>query len=919
MIYLFTILTVFQAISQDAPLDVEALKQAVVSIWDGEECIGTGFLISPDGYLLTNAHVVQGREVVRVRLQTGERLEATVEEDKLAFQPEDRGKDLALLRVEGEDLPWLRLGDSDRVRETDKVTVLGFPEPENLGCEREPTTTKGNINALNVPVEVEGRVYTGLIQIDAQVKPGSSGSPVLDAQGEVIGIIVVGIPDPRSPFFFAIPINVAIETFVDTFKQILPPYPPEITFIAFPPEIVADGQPHEGRIGFRDLNGDLALVRFEQIEAEGITVQPALEIFVQAFPELRDKIEGEIKFQISTDRPQERVRLQVTLFDVLGNRSETREIQFRSRDPFSPPEVTFIKFPEEIAADGRDHDGQVGFRDPDGDIVGVLFTVEATNPEAVIFKPSRNFDPEIGGKTEGIIPFTIATTVPQEVTFTVTLTDARGKDNGAQPLEARSWSFRAIEVQPPPGSRPRLQVLPATLRFQGELGGSLAPQVLQIANVGGGTLTWNAGADVPWIQLDPVEGELRTGETVRVEVSINLAGSGLTSGSHEGRITVSAPEAENSPQVVLVILEIVGPQPRPVADFSAEPTNGPAPLTVRFTNLSRNFTSSLWDFGDGQTSTETNPTHTYEQSGTFTVKLTVRGPGGEDTITKANLITVNPRGALEVCPSGCPFSTLEAALDAARDGDTIFVRAGTYQGNWVINQSVTLKGEDKERVTLEGVEPSQAVITVSGVAQVTIEGFTIRAEVLQGKVTGIGVHGFAEVTIRNNRITRVFGGTHPLGYNQASGIVVGGFAKATIANNEISETGCQGISVGGGTEVVIEGNTLTRTGCESIAIAQQAWATIRGNTISRNALGISLGGIAGSDIDVEISVNTITQNLMFGVELGIFECEPGSPFVTETFNGTVRGGGNTIEGNGGRDVCPEALEFLKTPEGGQYP
>ena len=83
------------------------------------------------------------------------------------------------------------------------------------------------------------------------------------------------------------------------------------------------------------------------------------------------------------------------------------------------------------------------------------------------------------------------------------------------------------------------------------------------------------------------------------------------------------------------------PGPSLSADFSASPTSGPAPLRVNFTDQSTgDITSWSWDFGDGATSTEQNPSHTYTDAGTYTVSLTVTGLGGSDTEVKANFITV---------------------------------------------------------------------------------------------------------------------------------------------------------------------------------------------------------------------------------------------------------------------------------------
>jgi PKD repeat protein len=83
------------------------------------------------------------------------------------------------------------------------------------------------------------------------------------------------------------------------------------------------------------------------------------------------------------------------------------------------------------------------------------------------------------------------------------------------------------------------------------------------------------------------------------------------------------------------------PLPRPVADFSATPTAGSDPLTVDFTDASSgSITAWAWDFGDGTTSTAQHPRHPYTLVGTYTVRLTVTGPGGSETQIKADYITV---------------------------------------------------------------------------------------------------------------------------------------------------------------------------------------------------------------------------------------------------------------------------------------
>jgi len=101
---------------------------------------------------------------------------------------------------------------------------------------------------------------------------------------------------------------------------------------------------------------------------------------------------------------------------------------------------------------------------------------------------------------------------------------------------------------------------------------------------------------------------------------------------------------ETGPYVLQTVSEFA-----PGADFTADLTSGPVPLTVNFTDQSTgDITTWSWDFGDGSTSTEQNPSHTYTDSGTYTVSLTVTGPEGADTETKADYITV--RSASKAMP-----------------------------------------------------------------------------------------------------------------------------------------------------------------------------------------------------------------------------------------------------------------------------
>jgi serine protease Do len=136
--------------------------------------LGSGFILSADGVVVTNNHVIEGAESVEVILQSGERLPAEV-------IGRDRATDLAVLRVRnGGPLPFVPFGDSDRARVGDLVIAIG--NPFGLGG----TVTLGIVSARNRNIEA-GR-YDDFIQTDAAINRGNSGGPLFNMAGEVIGV-----------------------------------------------------------------------------------------------------------------------------------------------------------------------------------------------------------------------------------------------------------------------------------------------------------------------------------------------------------------------------------------------------------------------------------------------------------------------------------------------------------------------------------------------------------------------------------------------------------------------------------------------------------------------------------------------------------------------------------------------------------
>ena len=156
--------------------------------------MGSGFVISDEGYILTNHHVIDGVDEIEVRFHDGSRAKAEV-------VGEDAKTDLALIRVEGvEDLKPLVLGDSEEMLPGDWVVAIGNP----FGLSH--TVTVGIVSAKGR--RIGHGPYDDYIQTDAAINPGNSGGPLLNARGEVIGINTA-INPAANTIGFAVPVNMA--------------------------------------------------------------------------------------------------------------------------------------------------------------------------------------------------------------------------------------------------------------------------------------------------------------------------------------------------------------------------------------------------------------------------------------------------------------------------------------------------------------------------------------------------------------------------------------------------------------------------------------------------------------------------------------------------------------------------------------
>ncbi|MFQ3614449.1 MAG: HhoA/HhoB/HtrA family serine endopeptidase [Cyanobacteriota bacterium] len=163
------------------------------------EGTGSGFIIDASGLIITNAHVVDGSERVTVHLLDGRTFEGEV-------KGSDPVTDVAVIKVEGEALPTVTLGDSDQVRPGDWAIAIGNP----LGLDN--TVTAGIISAVGRSSGQIGAANkrVAFLQTDAAINPGNSGGPLLDAEGRVIGVNTAIFQRAQS-VGFSIPINRAME------------------------------------------------------------------------------------------------------------------------------------------------------------------------------------------------------------------------------------------------------------------------------------------------------------------------------------------------------------------------------------------------------------------------------------------------------------------------------------------------------------------------------------------------------------------------------------------------------------------------------------------------------------------------------------------------------------------------------------
>lgn len=319
---------------------------------------GSGFIISPDGYILTNNHVVDGADSIEVRLQGGERFSAKV-------TGVDKDIDLALLKIDskGKRLPTIALGDSDKLRVGEWVIAIGNP------LEYEHTVTVGVVSGKHrrVPIGNTDLGVVSFIQTDAAINFGNSGGPLLDSRGTAVGInTAISRENLAEGIGFALPISLVrleIERLRD--KGFV-----KRGFIGITMNANAIDEDAQRYYGLPDTNG----VIVSEVKTEG----PADRAGIRREDIIR-KVDGEaikdnqdLVARIAAHQPGDRVQMELVRKD--GERLRTMQVEATLADREQGLQEAGRRSTEEEPGDGTRKGGDVESTE-----LGI--TVESLTPE----------------------------------------------------------------------------------------------------------------------------------------------------------------------------------------------------------------------------------------------------------------------------------------------------------------------------------------------------------------------------------------------------------------------------------------------------------------------------------------------------------------------------------------------------------
>lgn len=345
----------------------------------------------------------------------------------------------------------------------------------------------------------------------------------------------------------------------------------------------------------------------------------------------------------------------------------------------------------------------------------------------------------------------------------------------------------------------------------------------------------------------------------------------------------------------------------PKAGFYADPLSGTPPLTVQFTDSSTGSPKRwLWQFGDGETSVEQNPVHTYTQVGTYTVNLTVDRPGGESKAVKENYITTAAPTVITVPDD---HSLIQAAVDAARDGSTIRVRYGYYPEQVTIGKSVTLIGESSP----DGQKPIIDAQLSGTPVSITAPGVTVENFSLTGAWTSTAIRPGVAVRGNNAKILRNWI------FENYAGIRCESSGQVVIDGNVIWNSTAEGIYAESGSDITLNNNTILLTSsAPAVRLVNGQRDIIKGNVIAENNdTGLVLNQMTNFHVYDNFFNNTVNAAVVAGSQ-GVWNADksPGpnivkGPYIGGNFWAAPDGSGfsQTHQDQNGDGFCDEPYTF----------
>jgi len=383
--------------------------------------------------------------------------------------------------------------------------------------------------------------------------------------------------------------------------------------------------------------------------------------------------------------------------------------------------------------------------------------------------------------------------------------------------------------------------------------------------------------------------------------------------TQNGTYTVSLTVQEDDDNSDTVTETITIDDTTPEADFAANPVYGNEPLGISFTDLSNAYdgiTAWHWNFGDGQTGTDQNPYHTYDQDGAYTVTLTVTdNDGSADTYTITNMIDV--KAVRTVCDSGCEHRSIQDAIDTCSDGDIVSVAPGVYYENIDFKgKAIVVRANNEQHfgsheTILDGQQTGSVVtFNTNEIQSSKLEGFTIR--------NGLAVYGGG---ILMDQASPVIDQCKIIA-NQAmidgAGIYLTNASMPVIQHCDIKNNQAKG--TGGGIffdtdchaiiqNCAILNNHASEGGGILVANAAPELSDIRliGNT---SRIGAALMAKSGSNIFIQRSI--ITQNKASDMGAGAYldsnaQCQISNSLITH----------NDCRFNGGAFYASDALLTIR--------